>query len=79
MNKLTKFKLISSFIYACFSGALLMFFLTLFFKWIFSSDTMIGFFDEKNLQLAFKMGLIGFVLGVGMWLSYYIPYRKNLS
>jgi hypothetical protein len=36
-----------------------------------------GVFAEKNLHVALNMAGVGFLLGIILWLFYYLPYRKR--
>lgn len=76
MIRITKWKLIILFIYSCTTIPVFMFLLSLFFLWQ-PSPVGEGVFAEKNLHVALNMAGVGFLLGIILWLSYYLPYRKR--
>lgn len=51
-----------------------MFVLSLAVQWLGGDN---DFFGPSQLHVAFKMGGVGAILGVVLWLAYYIPYRRN--
>ncbi|NBB57616.1 hypothetical protein GU930_21200 [Pantoea vagans] len=77
MMKVPTWKLAMLLIYSCTVASAFMFIISLVFQWLPGSGVFNDFFGSHQLRIAFKMAVIGFVLGVLIWLSYYIPYRKK--
>lgn len=78
MMKVPTWKLVMLLIYSCAVSSAFMFIISLVFQWLPGSGVFNEFFGSHQLHIAFKMAVIGFVLGILIWLSYYIPYRKRL-
>ncbi len=78
MTCIPKWKLITLFIYSCIIVPIAIFLFSLIFQWILASGNAIIFWGEEQLYIASKMAIIGIFLGVILWLSYYLPYRKHL-
>lgn len=74
MTKVPTWKLVLLLIYACLVISILMFTLSLVVQWLGGGNE---FFEPSQLYVALKMGFVGFVLGVVLWLAYYIPYRRG--
>lgn len=77
MAKVPTWKLILLLVYACSSVATLMSVLSLVLQWVAVNGESNEFLGHSQLQIALNMGVVGLFLGVVLWLSYYIPYRKN--
>lgn len=78
MMKVPTWKLVMLLIYSCTVTSAFMFVISLIFQWLPGSGVFNDFFGSYQLRIAFKMAVIGLILGVLIWLSYYIPYRKRL-
>lgn len=77
MNKIPRWKLIMLFIYSCTFIPAVMFLFSLIFQWLLAPGNSINFLGKPQLYIASKMAIIGVFLGVILWLSYYLPYRKK--
>ncbi|AIR62869.1 hypothetical protein LH23_20065 [Cedecea neteri] len=78
MMKIPTWKIAMLLVYSCTVASVFMFFISLVFQWLPGSGVYNDFFGNHQLYIAFKMAVIGFILGALIWLSYYIPYRKRL-
>ena len=72
MIKIPIWKLVLLLVYSCSVISILMFVLSLAVQWLGGDNDFLG---PSQLHVAFKMG--GAILGVVLWLAYYIPYRRN--
>lgn len=77
MTYIPRWKLIMLLIYSCTVIPIVLFLFSLIFQWLLETGNSVDFFGGEQLYIAFKMAVIGFFLGVGLWLSYYLPYRKR--
>lgn len=77
MIQLSKLKLVMLFVYSCTTIPAFMFMFSLFFLWQPRSKEGL-FFEEEHIYMSLNIAGIGFLLGVVLWLSYYLPYRKRV-
>ena len=73
MIKIPIWKLVLLLVYSCSVISILMFVLSLAVQWLGGDNDFLG---PSQLHVALKMGG-GAILGVVLWLAYYIPYRRN--
>ena len=78
MTKIPMWKLVMLLIYSCAIVSAFMFMFSLLIQWLSVSGNNVDFFGYYQLHVAFKMAIIGFILGILLWLAYYITYRKRL-
>lgn len=76
MDYISRWKLVMLFIYSCITIPVLMFMISLFFLWKPTFKERL-FFEEEHIYISLNVAGIGFLLGVVLWLSYYLPYRKR--
>lgn len=77
MKKIASWKLVILFIYSCTASSVFMFFLSLGMQWLLTPGMNNHFWGGESLRIGLNMAIIGVVLGVVMWLCYYIPYKKR--
>lgn len=74
MIKIPIWKLVLLLVYSSSVISILMFVLSLAVQWLGGDNDFLG---PSQLHVALKMGGVGAILGVVLWLAYYIPYRRN--
>ena len=78
MRKVPTWQLVLLFFYSCTAVPATMFILSLVFQWILAPGLDVDFFGHEQVHVALKMAAVGFFLGICLWLSYYLPYRKRM-
>lgn len=79
MTYIPRWKLVTLFFYSCTVIPMILFLFSLVFQWLLATENSVDFFGAEQLHVALKMAVIGVFLGVGLWLSYYLPYRKRVK
>lgn len=79
MTYIPKWKLIMLLVYSCTVIPIILFLFSLAFQWLLATGNSVDFFGAEQLYTALKMAVIGVFLGVLLWLSYYLPYRKSVK
>lgn len=78
MMKVPTWQLVLLFFYSCTAVPATMFMLSLVFQWILVPGFDVDFFGYEKVYVALKMAVIGFFVGICLWLSYYLSYRKRM-
>ena len=79
MTYISRWKLLMLLAYSCTIIPITLFLFGLVFQWLLATGKNVGFFGAEQLDVALKMAVIGIFLGLALWLSYYLPYRKRVK
>ena len=77
-NDESTWQLVLLFFYSCTAVPATMFMLSLVFQWILVPGFDVDFFGYEQVYVALKIAVIGFFVGICLWLSYYLSYRKRM-
>ncbi|WP_448100070.1 hypothetical protein, partial [Klebsiella pneumoniae] len=69
MMKVPTWQLVLLFFYSCTAVPATMFMLSLVFQWILVPGFDVDFFGYEQVYVALKMAVIGFFVGICLWLS----------
>ncbi|WP_241572016.1 hypothetical protein [Rosenbergiella nectarea] len=79
MRKVATWKLIMLFVYSSTAIPACMFLFSLIVQWLAAPGMESDFFGAEQIRVSCRMAIVGFFLGILLWLFYYIPYKKRLS